>query len=129
MPVHVGADESARCWCLGAALLDVRSPLARSVASKISVFFYCSSWNIVSRAGQPLLSIAIALGSSHHRRLGSPFPRYMSPQGRIVYREWAPGAVEAQLIGDFNGWEGQPMERDDFGTWSIRWGGAGRSID
>lgn len=44
----------------------------------------------------------------------------MLPQGRTVYREWAPGAVEAQLIGDFNGWEGQPMERDDFGTWSIR---------
>lgn len=105
MPVHVGADESARCWCLGAAPLDVRSPLARSVAS---------SW-VVSA----LLSKAIALGSSHHRRLGSPFPCYMSPQGRIVYREWAPGAVEAQLIGDFNGWEGQPMERDDFGTWSI----------
>ena len=37
-----------------------------------------------------------------------------------MYREWAPGAAEAQLIGDFNGWEGQPMERDDFGTWSIR---------
>lgn len=40
--------------------------------------------------------------------------------GATVYREWAPGAVEAQLIGDFNGWQGQAMERDDFGTWSIR---------
>jgi hypothetical protein len=41
-------------------------------------------------------------------------------QGQQVYREWAPGAAEAQIIGDFNGWQGQPMERDDFGTWSIR---------
>lgn len=41
-----------------------------------------------------------------------------------MYREWAPGAAEAQIIGDFNGWEGQPMERDDFGTWSIRWAAA-----
>ncbi|KAI7843063.1 hypothetical protein COHA_003235 [Chlorella ohadii] len=49
------------------------------------------------------------------------YERYgvVKENGRTVYREWAPGAAEAQLIGDFNGWEGQPMERDDFGTWSI----------
>lgn len=41
--------------------------------------------------------------------------------GQVVYREWAPGAAEAQLIGDFNGWQPQAMERDDFGTWTIRW--------
>lgn len=45
-----------------------------------------------------------------------PFPL----QGATVYREWAPGAAEAQLIGDFNGWQGTPMERDDFGTWTLR---------
>lgn len=45
--------------------------------------------------------------------------------GQMVYREWAPGAVEAELIGDFNGWQGQAMTRDDFGTWSIRCGWAG----
>lgn len=41
-------------------------------------------------------------------------------QGATVYREWAPGAAEAQLIGDFNGWQGTAMERDDFGTWTLR---------
>ena len=39
--------------------------------------------------------------------------------GRTVYREWAPGAAAAQLIGDFNGWGGTAMERDEFGVWSV----------
>lgn len=37
----------------------------------------------------------------------------------IVFREWAPAAKSAQLIGDFNGWSGSWMERDKFGVWSI----------
>lgn len=41
-------------------------------------------------------------------------------QGHLVYREWAPGATEAELIGDFNDWKGQAMQRDDFGTWTIK---------
>lgn len=40
----------------------------------------------------------------------------------IVYREWAPAAQEAQLIGDFNGWDGSnhQMEKNEFGIWSIK---------
>lgn len=40
----------------------------------------------------------------------------------IVYREWAPAAAAAQLIGDFNNWNGSKhtMKRDEFGVWSIR---------
>ncbi|XP_031494666.1 1,4-alpha-glucan-branching enzyme 1, chloroplastic/amyloplastic-like [Nymphaea colorata] len=40
----------------------------------------------------------------------------------IVYREWAPAAQEAQLIGDFNGWDGSnhQMERNEFGVWTIK---------
>ncbi|KEH36310.1 starch branching enzyme I [Medicago truncatula] len=40
----------------------------------------------------------------------------------IVYREWAPAAQEAQIIGDFNGWDGSNhhMEKDQFGVWSIK---------
>ncbi|CAO2833745.1 unnamed protein product [Amaranthus hypochondriacus] len=43
-------------------------------------------------------------------------------EGGIVYREWAPAAQEAQLIGDFNGWDGtmHSMEKNQFGVWSIR---------
>lgn len=43
------------------------------------------------------------------------------PDG-IVYREWAPAAQEAQLIGDFNGWDGSNhrMERNEFGVWKIK---------
>jgi 1,4-alpha-glucan branching enzyme len=40
---------------------------------------------------------------------------------KIVYREWAPAAKEAQLIGDFNAWNGSchRMERDQFGVWTV----------
>ncbi|XP_010935254.1 1,4-alpha-glucan-branching enzyme, chloroplastic/amyloplastic [Elaeis guineensis] len=43
-------------------------------------------------------------------------------QDGIVYREWAPAAEEAQLIGDFNGWDGSNhrMERNEFGVWTIK---------
>ncbi|KAL2895575.1 1 4-alpha-glucan-branching enzyme 1 chloroplastic/amyloplastic [Bienertia sinuspersici] len=43
-------------------------------------------------------------------------------EGSIVYREWAPAAQEAQLIGDFNGWDGSNhvMEKNQFGVWSIK---------
>ncbi|KAM7256311.1 hypothetical protein ACFE04_012052 [Oxalis oulophora] len=43
-------------------------------------------------------------------------------EGSIVYREWAPAALEAQLVGDFNGWDGSnhKMEKDQFGVWSIK---------
>ncbi|KAK2466060.1 hypothetical protein APHAL10511_001702 [Amanita phalloides] len=41
--------------------------------------------------------------------------------GQVTYREWAPGAQQAFLIGEFNEWNrtSHPMVRDDFGVWSI----------
>lgn len=44
---------------------------------------------------------------------------FLQEKGCLVYREWAPGATAAQLIGDFNGWSGSWMEKDQWGTWSI----------
>ncbi|CAL5384496.1 unnamed protein product [Camellia sinensis] len=43
-------------------------------------------------------------------------------EGGIVYREWAPAAQEAQVIGDFNEWNGSNhvMEKNEFGVWSIK---------
>ncbi|XP_068646591.1 1,4-alpha-glucan-branching enzyme 1, chloroplastic/amyloplastic-like [Aristolochia californica] len=43
-------------------------------------------------------------------------------EGGIVYREWAPAAQEAQLVGDFNSWDGSKhkMERNEFGVWTIQ---------
>ncbi|CAI0469252.1 unnamed protein product [Linum tenue] len=39
----------------------------------------------------------------------------------ITYREWAPGATRAALIGDFNNWNpnADVMARDEFGVWEI----------
>ncbi|CAM6098956.1 unnamed protein product [Calypogeia fissa] len=39
----------------------------------------------------------------------------------IVYREWVPAARDAQLVGDFNGWNGanHKMEKNEFGVWSL----------
>ncbi|TGZ77755.1 glycoside hydrolase [Ascodesmis nigricans] len=43
------------------------------------------------------------------------------PNNDIEYREWAPSALDAHLIGDFNGWnrESHRMVRNEFGVWSI----------
>ncbi|CAM0945712.1 unnamed protein product [Alopecurus aequalis] len=39
----------------------------------------------------------------------------------ITYREWAPGAHSAALIGDFNNWDpnADRMSKDDLGIWEI----------
>src|SRR5271155_1368148 len=39
----------------------------------------------------------------------------------VWYREWAPGAVQLRVIGDFNAWDRYacPMVRDTFGIWSL----------
>jgi 1,4-alpha-glucan branching enzyme len=39
----------------------------------------------------------------------------------VWYREWAPGALQLRVIGDFNGWDrmAHPMTRDEFGVWSL----------
>ncbi|KAF9021483.1 glycoside hydrolase [Hymenopellis radicata] len=41
--------------------------------------------------------------------------------GEVVYREWAPNAKEAYLIGDFNDWnrESHSMRKNEFGVWEI----------
>ncbi|VAH47603.1 unnamed protein product [Triticum turgidum subsp. durum] len=39
----------------------------------------------------------------------------------ITYREWAPGAHSAALVGDFNNWNpnADTMTRDDYGVWEL----------
>ncbi|KAF2491649.1 alpha-glucan branching enzyme [Lophium mytilinum] len=41
--------------------------------------------------------------------------------GDVVYREWAPNALRAYLIGDFNNWnrDATPMAKDSFGVWEV----------
>ena len=36
----------------------------------------------------------------------------------FFFRVFAPGAELVEVIGDWNGWQGQPMERDSGGVWS-----------
>ncbi|KIH94990.1 1,4-alpha-glucan branching enzyme [Sporothrix brasiliensis 5110] len=40
----------------------------------------------------------------------------------ITYREWAPNATQASLIGDFNGWnhDSHPMTKNDFGVFELK---------
>ncbi|SPO05642.1 probable branching enzyme (be1) [Cephalotrichum gorgonifer] len=42
-------------------------------------------------------------------------------ENNVVYREWAPNATEAYLIGDFNNWDRQshPMKKNEFGVFEI----------
>ncbi|KAK5937184.1 alpha-1,4-glucan branching enzyme [Knufia obscura] len=55
--------------------------------------------------------------SRGYERLGFTF----SDNGDITYREWAPNAQQAFLIGEFNNWnrESHPMTKDQFGVFEI----------
>ena len=58
-------------------------------------------------------------GARGYARMG--FNR--DPQtGEWIYREWAPGARELYLIGDFNGWNrsATPLSPDKEGIWHVR---------
>lgn len=59
--------------------------------------------------------------NSHHRQGYEKFGFNVQPNGDIVYREWAPSALRAYLIGDFNGWnrESHQMKKNDFGVFEI----------
>lgn len=39
----------------------------------------------------------------------------------VWYREWAPGALQVRVTGDFNNWDRNthPLVRDEFGVWSL----------
>jgi 1,4-alpha-glucan branching enzyme len=39
--------------------------------------------------------------------------------GVTIFREWAPAAQAAWLIGDFNDWQGSALEKNKFGVWTI----------
>ncbi|OLL22192.1 1,4-alpha-glucan-branching enzyme [Neolecta irregularis DAH-3] len=41
--------------------------------------------------------------------------------GNIIYREWAPNATRASLIGEFNNWDSNshPMEKNEYGVWEL----------
>ncbi|CAJ0643016.1 10721_t:CDS:10 [Entrophospora sp. SA101] len=43
------------------------------------------------------------------------------PNNTIVYREWAPSAKTASLVGEFNNWNvnAHQMRKNDFGVWEI----------
>ena len=49
------------------------------------------------------------------------FGIHRTEDGGIVYREWAPGADEMHLYGDFNGWNpsSHPMTRLENGVWEL----------
>ncbi|GAB5587598.1 alpha-1 [Umbelopsis nana] len=45
----------------------------------------------------------------------------VQPDNSITYREWAPNATSASLIGEFNNWkhDAHPMKKDDFGVFHL----------
>ncbi|KAI0346835.1 glycoside hydrolase [Trametopsis cervina] len=45
----------------------------------------------------------------------------IQPDNSVIYREWAPNAVEAVMIGEFNKWNriSHPMTKNEYGIWEI----------
>eukprot|EP00184_Porphyridium_aerugineum_P004089 CAMPEP_0184694400 /NCGR_PEP_ID=MMETSP0313-20130426/2380_1 /TAXON_ID=2792 /ORGANISM="Porphyridium aerugineum, Strain SAG 1380-2" /LENGTH=757 /DNA_ID=CAMNT_0027152691 /DNA_START=83 /DNA_END=2356 /DNA_ORIENTATION=- len=61
---------------------------------------------------------SIAEFAQGYKKLG--FVRQQDPPGLLV-TEWAPGAAQVFLFGDFNNWDrnSHSLKRDDYGKWSI----------
>lgn len=57
----------------------------------------------------------MALGHEH-------FGAHVLEDNSFVMRQWAPGAVEMWLMGDFNNWNkfANPFEKLEFGRWQIK---------
>ncbi|KIW13779.1 1,4-alpha-glucan-branching enzyme [Exophiala spinifera] len=55
--------------------------------------------------------------SRGYEKMGFTF----SPNGDITYREWAPNAEQAYLIGEFNNWnrDSHPMKKNHYGVWEL----------
>ncbi|KAF1363940.1 alpha-glucan branching enzyme [Lizonia empirigonia] len=49
------------------------------------------------------------------------FGFHVQQNGDVVYREWAPNALRAYLIGDFNDWnrDATPMTKNDYGVFEV----------
>jgi 1,4-alpha-glucan branching enzyme len=62
---------------------------------------------------------ATRLLSMHLSPQGFESLGFVRKDGKTIYREWAPGAKAAALIGDFNNWECAWMEKDEWGVWSV----------
>ncbi|RKP09697.1 glycogen branching enzyme [Thamnocephalis sphaerospora] len=58
-------------------------------------------------------------GLEQFSRAYEHFGLHRQPDNSIIYREYAPGAIRASLIGEFNNWdvEANPMTRNDYGIW------------
>ena len=85
-------------------------------------FAYFKRWLEKLESGEPGGLEAFSRG---YERFGLNYS--VAEQG-IWYREWAPNAKEAYLIGDFNGWNrnSHRMKRIDFGVWEIFVANTGR---
>eukprot|EP00879_Flechtneria_rotunda_P011602 GHRR01012119.1.p1 GENE.GHRR01012119.1~~GHRR01012119.1.p1 ORF type:complete len:733 (+),score=193.09 GHRR01012119.1:150-2348(+) len=64
-------------------------------------------------------NIEKAVGSLDEFSKGYEYLGFTRKGNKTIYREWAPGAKAAALIGDFNNWEPAWMNRDEWGVWSI----------
>ena len=58
--------------------------------------------------------------SQGHKYFGFNRGEFHGKSG-VWYREWAPGALQLRVIGDFNQWNrwANPMVRDEFGVWGL----------
>ncbi len=88
------------------------APYEREIKARMRLFD--SQMERICRSRGSLLHCA-----EGYKRLG--FNR--DPETREwIYREWAPGARELYLIGDFNRWDRRatPMQRNREGVWEVR---------
>ncbi|KAG1666836.1 hypothetical protein FOA52_009460 [Chlamydomonas sp. UWO 241] len=103
----------ARHYVVGANAVLEQDPELRKYAGHLNY-----RWE---RYSELLAEIEKAEGSLEKFALGYKKLGVTREEGATVYREWAPAAQAACLIGDFNNWqESHWMDRDQWGVWSVR---------
>ncbi|KAJ1927411.1 alpha-1,4-glucan branching enzyme [Tieghemiomyces parasiticus] len=109
-PTNRGSDEVNSHDGTGVFKLDsYLEPYAASLRGRYSYF---RDWyNKLVRTEQSLDAF-----SRSYEKFG-----FNRTKTHIIYREWAPGAVTACLIGDFNGWDHRShlMTKNPYGVWEI----------
>ncbi len=67
----------------------------------------------------PLMSQSFHTGGDldAYRTLGA-HPAWEDGREGYVFRTWAPGAKWVEVIGEWNGWQGQPLYKNASGVWS-----------
>ncbi|KJR87369.1 1,4-alpha-glucan branching enzyme [Sporothrix schenckii 1099-18] len=114
--------HSKTCWGEGGYCIDSSTPGVTVIDPWLSPFKDALKRRF-SKSKEWIEKINTTEGGLDKFSKGAEiFGLNVDKDNNITYREWAPNATQASLIGDFNGWnhDSHPMTRNDFGVFELK---------